>query len=475
MPPLPEEALDEPARPDAPAPSQAASTSATASGAWRTRALCYVSSTMDEPRRPAPTLPMVSAPRRTRRGLIIAVGAPAFVLGVILAAHRPLLGVLVRHRAAALGFDLDFDALAPSLDEVRLTHARVGLTGVRGVHVTATSARLTRRGLSLAAVDADGVVVSIEGTPGERVLDVASWSGEHQDTYRLRGAAHDVRLEWRARADTPAWLTMSGGTFTTDGTTARFVATSTSAFGVPTGPVGASFAVDAAGVTIEAGKRDGGDAPVVATLKTAAHPPTLSVTLRPVELSALGTALGLALPGDDGNRALLHNAGHAVASGHADLTLGRAPAGVSGTAALELDGWTPPHPKTLDGIVFGNKTAVSSHLRLSEDRATVKLDNLEVRAGRLDLKGGGTIIEEGNHALVHLEVAGPIPCSELARSMAKDELGGLFGGLAGDLAGRAVGGSATVTVAIDADSRDLGAAKVKPRVGLGCELKLPGL
>jgi hypothetical protein len=326
-------------------------------------------------------------------------------------------------------------------------------------------------------VDAEDVAVTIEGAAGERVVDVASWSSDHAGAFRLRGSAKDARLEWRARTNTPAWLTMTGGSFTADGTSARFLATSTSAFGVPLGAVGASFALDAdqagghpqasgqgGGLTIEAGKRQGSDPPVVAVLKPAARPPTLGITLRPVEVSSLGTALGVPLP-----------ARGALASGRVDLTLGKAPAGISGTAALDLEGWVPQHPRSLDSLL-GKKSQIRSRLRVSEDRATIKLDELSVRAGRVDLKGAGTITEEGGHAVLRFEVEGPVPCADLARTMASQELGGgLLGGLAGEIAGGAIGGSASLKLSVEADTRDLGAARVTPRVGVGCKLQLPGL
>jgi hypothetical protein len=409
---------------------------------------------------------IASAP--SRRGKIVAVAIPAFLVGVLVAAHRPLLGLWVRGRAQALGVELDFDGLEASRGALRLTGVRASLTGVRGVRVKATALRLDTSWLSVTAVDGEGVAVNVEGAASDRVIDLASWSGEHADTYRLRGSADRVRVEWRARPDTPAWLTMAGGSFTSDGAHARFLATTTSAFGVPIGTVGASVAVESTGLTMEVGKRSGGEAPVVATLRTAAHPPELAVTLRPVELTALGTALGLSLP--------VESPSHPpVASGHVNLTLDRAPAGIAGTVSLDLDGYVPAHPRALDAIVFGKKTTLRSSLRIREDRAAVKLDDLEVRAGRLDLKGSGAITEEGNHAMIRIEVAGPVPCADLARSAASDELGGALGGLAAEIAGRAVGGAAQVTVSVEADTRNLGAAKVKPRVGLGCEVKLPGL
>ena len=106
---------------------------------------------------------------------------------------------------------------------------------------------------------------------------------------------------------------------------------------------------------------------------------------------------------------------------------------------------------------------------------SVRLDDLEVRAGKLALKGSGSVGEEGNRAVVRAEVKGPIPCSDLGRAAAGEELGGALGALAGELAGRALSGSAMVTVSIEADARDLGSARIKPKVGIGCEVKLPGL
>ncbi len=256
---------------------------------------------------------------------------------------------------------------------------------------------------------------------------------------------------------------MSGGSLTADGKTTRFLATASSAFGIPTGAMSATLAVDASGLTLEAGKKPGGEAPVVATLHTSARPPELNVLLRPVDVAALGTALGIALPARGG-----------VASGHVDLTLGRAPAGVTGSASLDLDGYVPAHPRALDGILFGKKTTLRTRLRVTEDRASIHLDDLDLRAGKLAMKGSGTVTEEGNHAMLRAELKGPIPCSDLARAATGEELGAL-GSLAGELLGRAVSGSALVTVSIEADARNLAAAKVRPKVGAGCEVRLPGL
>jgi hypothetical protein len=217
-------------------------------------------------------------------------------------------------------------------------------------------------------------------------------------------------------------------------------------------------------VTLEAGKKPGAQAPIHATLHTSARPPTLTVALRPVDLTALGAAIGVALP--------THAA---TLSGHADLTLGHGASGVAGTTSLEIDGWVPQHPKVLDGIIYGKKTTSHAHVQVAEDHATIKLDDVEVRAGKLVLKGSGTMADEAHHPMLRLELTGPIACSELATRTASSELPGLLGEIAGEVAGRTVSGTATVNVSVEADAKNLAAAKMTPKVSQGCQLKLPGL
>src|SRR5262249_51976117 len=152
-----------------------------------------------EMRGPAPTMPdvTVGTPRPPlRKGLIAAVGVPAFLLGVLLAASRPLLGMVVRSRAEALGFDLQLDKMETGWSALRLRNARVSLKGVRGANVTAGAVRLTRSGLSFATVAAEDVALALEGAAGDRVLEVASWSIDHGEAFHLRGSASNVRLSW---------------------------------------------------------------------------------------------------------------------------------------------------------------------------------------------------------------------------------------------------------------------------------------
>jgi hypothetical protein len=232
--------------------------------------------------------------------------------------------------------------------------------------------------------------------------------------------------------------------------------------GVPIGRVSTSFSADGSGVTVDIGKAASGEAPLTARVTTAEQQPRVDLTLRPVKLASLGAALGLALP-----------AAEAVASGRAELTLGKRGGAedVEGSASLLLDGWLPPHPREVAGIFGGKRTSIAARFSVAENRTKVTLSDVVVHAGKLALKGTGAVTRAGDHAVATLELAGAVACADLARAAAKDALGGLLG----EIAGGAVEGSVTVHVSVEADSRDLRDPKVRPRFGVGCGLKLPGL
>ena len=372
----------------------------------------------------------------------------------------------MRHRAAAIGVALDFDQVSWGSGALELRHARATLEGVQRLTVAADVVHVARAGLDVTSVDAEGVVVSIDGSATDRVIELATWSGEHAEAYGLPGSASDVRVDWRTQEGATPWLTASGGSLRSDGKSARFQAVAASVGGVPVGQLGVGWTTDATGVSLDVGKGAAGEpsAPIAARVTTTPRPPRVEVTLRPVKLESLGASLGLALP-----------APGAVASGQLELVLGKrgGAEAIEGSAHLLLDGWTPPHPKELNGIIAHKKTSIAAKLHLAADRSKITLSDVIVRAGKLELKGSGAITRAGDHAVARLEIAGPIACAELARSAAREDLG-VLGGLAGELAGGAVEGSVSVDVTIDADSRDLRAAKVHPRIGVGCGLKMPG-
>lgn len=404
-----------------------------------------VQATIGEPRR-----------RRVPRWAWGAAAALA-VVGGIAAAQAPLVSAYVRHRAAGLGVELAFDDLELRRDAVRLREAAATLDGVRGVRLTAGRFKLRTSGLSIASIDASEVRVEVEGSPTDRLLELSTWASEHGDTYRLPGSARDVRATWRASPGSAPWLTATGGSLDSNGREARITAASAVVGGVSLGAVSAMFAVGQGAVTLELGQAAGGEAPVRVSLTTGGPAPRLDLLLRPIRLDALGVGAP---------------ASAAVASGQAQLTLGASGAAASGSASLLLDGWVPPHPRELDGVVSGKRTTISAaKISVAADHGRITLGDVVVRAGKLELKGSGTVAREADHTVAQFDLGGPVACSDLARHVAKKELG-FLGEIAGDLAEGAVAGSVRIDVAIEIDSRDLKNPKVKPRVGVGCKLKL---
>ena len=145
---------------------------------------------------------------------------------------------------------------------------------------------------------------------------------------------------------------------------------------------------------------------------------------------------------------------------------------VHATAKLELKGFVPPHPRELDGLLFGDKTSVSGRFLIEADRTKVTLGDVKVGAGAFLLTGGGQAQRAGNAATVDLRLTGPVACSSLAQSAAKGRLGNLVGGVIGDLARRTLTGTLGVAVNIHADLANLESAKVEPSLSGRCGVKL---
>jgi hypothetical protein len=228
--------------------------------------------------------------------------------------------------------------------------------------------------------------------------------------------------------------------------------------------VGAAWATDAITVSLGIGKDSLEHAPIRVDIRPADNPPTATLTVRPVKLADLGGPIGAPLPVPG-----------AVVEGNAQLSLARH-AGkevVRGTVAMSLTGWIPPHPKELDGLVFGNRTTFTSSFEVSPDRKKVTLADTAVTAGAFKLKGAGTIDRVDDHGLVRVDLSGSVRCVDVAQSAAASHWGNLLGQIAGDVARLTMAGSVGVSVRIEADTRDLRAARLQQSVGVGCGLRLP--
>ncbi|HTJ82372.1 MAG TPA: hypothetical protein VL400_11680 [Polyangiaceae bacterium] len=157
-----------------------------------------------------------------------------------------------------------------------------------------------------------------------------------------------------------------------------------------------------------------------------------------------------------------------VVDGKLDVDVSRSLA-PRATFDVELDGYTPPHPPELGGIVFGKRTRAKGAARLVF--AKLLLDDVTLSAGSLTLSGTGDAELTGEHRL-HLDLSGAIPCAELAASAAGAHFGWEGSVLTGRLARGRLTGTVGVVVQVEASLDDLDHAIATPYAVVRCGVKL---
>jgi len=153
----------------------------------------------------------------------------------------------------------------------------------------------------------------------------------------------------------------------------------------------------------------------------------------------------------------------------------RLPPEITGKWTSSLQGFVPPHPPELDGFVFGDVTTFDSDLRVDGARNRVTFSNAKLTAGKFELSGGGSVLREGAHASVDLELKGALPCDTLAGAAAESRLAQLLGRASGKQGKRTalaiVRGEVSVEVGVKASTQDLLNAKLTQKIGVGCGLR----
>lgn len=402
---------------------------------------------------------------RKKRWLLIGL---AFVLPLFVLVVGAWLGAdpLARHLVAQAGRSHGVEIQAEHVDIgwgwVRLRKASFELEGVSGARATVDRATVDLDGLSPTRAEMRGLSVTVTGSAAGFVVDLGGWAKRNPDAVTFPVVAEGVRVVWREAAERDPWLLVNEGFIAPRKGGARLTAERASVLGAPVGPVGAVWTADGASVTFGFGNPD--PAAALARMDVDPNKATAQLTLRPIKLADLSQPLGVDLPIPD----------DVILEGTAELALPSSPsAEVSGELHAKLRGYVPPHPKELDGIVFGDVTKLETRFRLASDRRSMQLEDSRVEAGAFVLAGKGTIERVEDHATIEMRMAGNIPCTALAKSAAVSRLGDALGGLLGDAAKRALAGSVRVGVIVHADSRRLEAARVEHEVGIGCRLKLP--
>lgn len=406
---------------------------------------------------------------RAKQLILVVAGllfAGVLVLGLVVALWLP--GYIEREAMRQIrerGLELSSYELEYGFGWVKLTNARGKLVDVKNLELSFKSIDVALDGQEPERIDLDGVDVQASGSAPTLALELAAWSKRFPRSYALPLWANHVGVVWRPTAGAAPWLEITGGHAAKNEATTIVSAEQVKVAGTPVGKVGASWTATTSAVAIGLGEPELAKAPVKVEVEIG-EKPRVVFRLAPTRLEKLAGPFGVEVPVEN-----------VTASGQVELRfpsqLALAPA--DGSLQVALEGWIPPHPVELDGFVFGNVTTFDSKLTISEDLRTVTLTDAAVKAGKFELKGGGTIVREAGHALAKLAFAGNLPCPALAGAAAESRLGYLLGRAAGKLAGAAarqlVEGSVAVEVRIAADTNKLKDASVERRIGIGCGLK----
>lgn len=137
---------------------------------------------------------------------------------------------------------------------------------------------------------------------------------------------------------------------------------------------------------------------------------------------------------------------------------------------LSLEGFVPPHPRELNGIVFGNQTQSKGegHLELLP-QLRGNLADLELTAGALTLRGTGLLDSGGVHVSLH----GTIGCAELATSAVSAHLGFGIGMRTSPVGRKLLSGTVGVVVQANAPWGELATPRVSVSANNRCRVRVP--
>ncbi len=320
---------------------------------------------------------------------------------------------------------------------------------------------MTLSGFEPERIELAGGDVRVVGSLSSLAFEMSRWTSAHPETYRLPVTASGLRVTWQDTMAVPPWLVLANVSVTPTHDGRSVHAERATALGRDLGNVGAAWTGRESLVSIGLGTADVAAAPITVRIDTGV-PSKAQFRLAPTSLERLSMAFGMKpLPAD------------IFAQGTLELTLpplGR-PEKIPGTLAVQLKGFVPPHPPELDGFLFGDTTTFVSELEIAADYARGTLSKSSVAAGAFTLLGDGTLARVQDHVRVQLTLRGALPCGALAGAALTTRLGKTVGPFLARGARQFLSGSVGVTVRIDAETRDVAAARVDRAVGIGCGLK----
>jgi hypothetical protein len=396
---------------------------------------------------------------------IIVLGVIAIVIGVLVYLPRYVEKRVVAE-AKARGIDLTPGEISFGWQWVQLSGARAKLIGAPSFEAKVGLVDFQLTNWEPGIIEASDVQVGVSGSLPRVLLELGEWTKNHPKAYELPLVASRISIKVAEQPAAAPWLEVSAGILTRTVAGAIFSAQSCKLSGFELGKVGAGYSTKGGSVSIGFGDQSAQAAPLRLDASMDDKGGRVSVVLTPTKLGLLGQGIGIPLPLPE-----------VIAAGNVELTF---PAGLTtgeakGKLSASLKGFVPPHPPELDGFVFGDLTTLDTELTIDATRNRVTLTNTQVKAAKFELKGGGSVVREGQVAIVDVALKGALPCDALAGAAAESRLGQLLGrasGKQGKLTALAfVRGEVTVDVGVKARSDDIANAQLTRKIGIGCGLK----
>ncbi|MFO0589141.1 MAG: hypothetical protein U0441_16435 [Polyangiaceae bacterium] len=423
------------------------------------------------PEAPRPTVPDPEPPKvPSRWGKWLLRGALAIV-GVLGAAALAIVifgpGYArgrILEEAQARGVVLAFGDVDLGWTKIRLHDARVALSGVQDFEAAASSIDVDIADGQPRSIVAHDLSITLTGT--EVLTDLGAWKNAHAAALAAPFSAEGAHVEWHPSSGAAAALSLDDAKVSVDPQKGSIDAGATKFIGRDAGPVTLAWSAPAEGFVVDIQPLEAPLSAAHIQVRGAKDGPRVKLTLARTALGPLQSALGIP-KGSEGLQA----------DGEVEMPVPSLakPAPVTGTLRLAVKGYTPPHPRELDGILFGDTTTVKSKFEVAADLGSAKLTDLTAEAGALSLSGGGELTREGLDARVQLKLKGSIPCSSLATSAAVSRLGSGLGRLAGGLAAGALTGNVGVSISVDARASDVKGAKITQSARIGCKVSIPGV
>ncbi len=401
--------------------------------------------------------PVPDKPRR--RVSFIAFGMFVIICVAVGVTHRPILEWWIQREALARGFELEFAGLSIVPDRVVLRQTHVRLVGVSGVDVRIDELVVDLHGMEPLRIQGRDARIDVEGSPDELQQALATFGKEHKRSVRLPltldgdfryGGPHNPAVVFSGKATSPGDGNVSfDGTFRVSQTKLGTL----HLFRSKENKLDLGF-----GLTLS-------EKPIVSvSLDASAVPFKGSVTFAAQKVDDVCKALTLPVPKGF--------SGSSVEGTIKFIIDGVLPANPHhGTAAFVVTGWVPPHPRELDGLVYGRTTKLGTTFEVLPDLSEVRFPKATLDAGAFHLEGKGNAVRDGLSARMKMDLAGNVACTELGASVIGSHVQGFVGDLLRGVARMTMGGTVKIRVTVDADTKSLSAAKIDQSVDIGCRLR----